>query len=198
VVAYLRTKQLLLILDNFEQVTTGATVVSDLLAACPGLVILVTSRTVLRLSGEYELAVPPLPVPPPGPVRGADALQDSRLLGLRAALKLKDGGVTSRWQSRPGTFSTRYWFTGMGGRMAGHIDRVRQGYAALDHGDIARRETSAVPTRSVGSRELCRPRTRSDPRGTGRDQNEYSDEPPFGNRNGGWLTALGRTGCPKR
>jgi Domain of unknown function (DUF4062) len=53
VVSYLRTRQLLLILDNFEQVTEGAPVVADLLAACPGLVVLVASRTVLRLSGEY-------------------------------------------------------------------------------------------------------------------------------------------------
>ena len=66
VVSYLRSKRLLLILDNFEQVTDGAPVVAELLAARPGLVVLVTSRTVLRLSGEYELAVPPLPVPPPG------------------------------------------------------------------------------------------------------------------------------------
>jgi predicted ATPase len=66
-VSYLRSKRLLLVLDNFEQVTDGASVVAELLAASPGLVVLVASRTVLRLSGEYELAVPPLPVPPPGP-----------------------------------------------------------------------------------------------------------------------------------
>ena len=55
VMSYLRGKRLLLILDNFEQVTEAAPVVAELLAAAPGLVILVTSRTVLRLSGEYEL-----------------------------------------------------------------------------------------------------------------------------------------------
>ena len=66
-VSYLRAKRLLLVLDNFEQVTDGAPAVAQLLAASPGLVVLVASRTVLRLSGEYELAVPPLPVPPPGP-----------------------------------------------------------------------------------------------------------------------------------
>ena len=54
-VSYLRAKRLLLVLDNFEQVTEAAPVVAELLAAAPGLVILVTSRTVLRLSGEYEL-----------------------------------------------------------------------------------------------------------------------------------------------
>ena len=64
--SYLRARRLLLVLDNFEQVIDGAPVVTELLAAAPGLVILVASRTVLRLSGENELAVPPLPVPPPG------------------------------------------------------------------------------------------------------------------------------------
>ncbi len=64
VVSYLRGKRLLLVLDNFEQVTEAAPVVAELLAAAPGLVTLVTSRTVLRVSGEYELCVPPLAVPP--------------------------------------------------------------------------------------------------------------------------------------
>jgi hypothetical protein len=54
----------MLVLDNFEQVTEAATLVARLLAAAPGLVVLVTSRTVLRLRGEHELSVPPLPVPP--------------------------------------------------------------------------------------------------------------------------------------
>jgi predicted ATPase len=99
VVSYLRTKQLLLILDNFEQVTAGATVVSDLLAACPGLVVLVTSRTVLRLSGEYELAVPPLPVPPPGAAGDATALQDYasvRLFAARARAEAPGFELTGR------------------------------------------------------------------------------------------------------
>ena len=99
VVSYLRTKRLLLILDNFEQVTAGASVVSDLLASCPGLVVLVTSRTVLRLSGEYELSVPPLPVPPPGPVRDAAALQDYpsvRLFAARAGAEAPGFELTAR------------------------------------------------------------------------------------------------------
>ncbi len=72
VLSYLRARRLLLVLDNFEQVADGAPVVAELLAAAPGLVVLVASRTVLRLSGEYELAVPPLPLPPPGAGRPAD------------------------------------------------------------------------------------------------------------------------------
>lgn len=50
----------LLFLDNFEQVTAAAPQVSRLLAACPGLKILVTSRASLHLSGEHEFPVLPL------------------------------------------------------------------------------------------------------------------------------------------
>jgi predicted ATPase len=64
-IAYLRHKKLLLILDNFEQVTDAAKQVGELLAAAPGLKILVTSRAVLRLSGEHEFEVPPLSIPDP-------------------------------------------------------------------------------------------------------------------------------------
>lgn len=51
----------LLTLDNFEQVAAAAPQVSQLLAACPELKILVTSRASLHLSGEHEFAVAPLP-----------------------------------------------------------------------------------------------------------------------------------------
>jgi predicted ATPase len=64
--AYLRPRRLLLAVDNFEQVLGAAPLLAGLLAAAPGLVVLVTSRAVLRLSGEHEFAVPPLPVPPAG------------------------------------------------------------------------------------------------------------------------------------
>ena len=59
----LRPKQLLLLLDNFEQVTSAATVAAELVAAAPDLKVLVTSRAVLRLYGEHELPVPPLALP---------------------------------------------------------------------------------------------------------------------------------------
>ncbi|HEY1366163.1 MAG TPA: BTAD domain-containing putative transcriptional regulator [Gaiellaceae bacterium] len=56
----LRTRRLLLVLDNFEHVDGAAPLLADLLAAAPELVALVTSRTPLRLYGEYEYRVPPL------------------------------------------------------------------------------------------------------------------------------------------
>ncbi len=61
--AHLRDQQLLLVLDNFEQVTQAASSVSELLRACPGLKMLITSRIPLRLRGEHEYEVPPLSVP---------------------------------------------------------------------------------------------------------------------------------------
>jgi predicted ATPase/class 3 adenylate cyclase len=62
--AFLRAKRTLLLLDNFEQVLDAAPLVAELLAAAPGLKVLVTSRAVLRLYGEHEFAVPPLALPP--------------------------------------------------------------------------------------------------------------------------------------
>ena len=59
----LRGKQLLLVLDNFEQILDAAPIVSDLLQNCPSLKILVTSRSPLKLRGEHEFPVPPLALP---------------------------------------------------------------------------------------------------------------------------------------
>src|SRR5438270_7274004 len=61
--ASLHDKHLLLLLDNFEQVVRAAPELSGLLAGCPHLKLLVTSREVLHLSGEHEFAVPPLALP---------------------------------------------------------------------------------------------------------------------------------------
>ena len=60
---YLQDKHLLLLLDNFEQVVSAAPQLSDLLAACSYLKILVTSRVVLHIRGEHEFPVLPLALP---------------------------------------------------------------------------------------------------------------------------------------
>ena len=59
----LREKKMLLLLDNFEQVTTAATMVVDLLQDCPKLKLLVTSREALHVRGEYVFPIPPLAMP---------------------------------------------------------------------------------------------------------------------------------------
>jgi predicted ATPase/DNA-binding XRE family transcriptional regulator len=64
----------LLVLDNFEHLLPAALAVSELLASCPGLEILVTSRATLHLAAEHEYPVPPLPVPVPGHLPAPDAL----------------------------------------------------------------------------------------------------------------------------
>src|SRR6266446_2868483 len=61
--ASLREKHLLLLLDNFEQVVRAALQVAELLAACPQMKILVTSRMALHVRAEQEFAVPPLTLP---------------------------------------------------------------------------------------------------------------------------------------
>jgi predicted ATPase/class 3 adenylate cyclase len=62
---FLSTKELMLVLDNFEQVVDAAPLVGELLSGCPGLKVLATSRTLLRIYGEHEYAVRPLELPDP-------------------------------------------------------------------------------------------------------------------------------------
>jgi predicted ATPase len=81
-VEHLKDERVLLVLDNFEQLRAGAPVLSELLAACSGLKLLVTSRAPLRLSGEHLYPVPPLLLP------DRDRLPDLRLLAEFEAVAL--------------------------------------------------------------------------------------------------------------
>ena len=79
---HLRDRPALVVLDNFEQVVAAAPLVAKLLGGCPQLSVLVTTRRPLRLRGEHEYPVPPLPVPdaqsPPDPA----ALSDNAAVAL--------------------------------------------------------------------------------------------------------------------
>lgn len=61
--SYLRDRQMLLVMDNFEQVLDAAIDISTLVTSCPRLAILVTSRAPLRLRGEREYLIGPLRLP---------------------------------------------------------------------------------------------------------------------------------------
>jgi predicted ATPase len=98
--AVLRDSHSLLVLDNFEQVVETAPLVADLVADCPGLTVLVTSRGRLRLSIEREVPVSPLTVPdvlggkPASPdIEGAEAV---RLFVARAQAVKPDFVLTSQ------------------------------------------------------------------------------------------------------
>ena len=60
---HLREMRLLLLLDNCEQILDAAPEIAEILATCPGVRVLATSRAPLHLRGEREYAVPPLPLP---------------------------------------------------------------------------------------------------------------------------------------
>jgi predicted ATPase/class 3 adenylate cyclase len=92
-----RDKELLLVLDNFEQVTEAAPMVADLLGAAGRLTVLVTSRAVLHVSGEHEYPVPPLRVPDPAhlpPLPELSTYEGVTLFVERARAALPEFGVT--------------------------------------------------------------------------------------------------------
>ncbi len=78
----LREKRCLLILDNFEQVVAAAPQVEELLAACPHVKIMVTSRAVLHLQAEHEFPLAPLALP------DLRQLPESEVISNYAAVKL--------------------------------------------------------------------------------------------------------------
>lgn len=63
-IEFLRHKTMLLVLDNLEQISDAAPLIADLVAECPGLCILATSRERLHLRAEQRFQVPPLDLAP--------------------------------------------------------------------------------------------------------------------------------------
>ncbi len=96
-VSQLRERQLLIVLDNFEHLLAGAPVVTRLLQETSAVRILVSSRSSLRVSGEQECPVPPLPVPDPGTRPTPESLADCesvRLFAERAAAAVPGFTIT--------------------------------------------------------------------------------------------------------
>ena len=95
---YVRDRELLLVLDNFEQVIDSAPIVTELLAGAPRLKVIVTSREVLRLSDEQEFDVPPLRLPDPRNLPALAALSQYEAVALfidRAIAVRADFAVTN-------------------------------------------------------------------------------------------------------
>jgi len=80
--SWLSGRRLLLVLDNFEHLIEAAPFVAQLLRTCPGLSVLVTSRSPLKLRGEQELDVPPLTLPDPSRRPGQELPFDSEAVAL--------------------------------------------------------------------------------------------------------------------
>jgi predicted ATPase len=78
-------RKVLLMLDNFEHLLPAGSLVMDLLHACPHLTVLTTSRAVLRLSAEHEVAVLPLPVPDLATVHAAEDMAHYAAVALFVA-----------------------------------------------------------------------------------------------------------------
>ncbi|PZS02642.1 MAG: hypothetical protein DLM69_03850 [Candidatus Chloroheliales bacterium] len=81
--AFIQSKELLLVLDNCEHlVRASATLVRELLTACPRLHVLATSRALLRVAGEVVYPIPPLPLPGEGTASTAEGLISSEAVQL--------------------------------------------------------------------------------------------------------------------
>ncbi|HET8908219.1 MAG TPA: helix-turn-helix domain-containing protein [Ktedonobacterales bacterium] len=81
-IAYLRKREMLLVLDSFERVVEGAVDVGNLVAACPHIKVLITSRVPLRLRMEREFRVQPLALPDAGRSQSLADLVECPSVGL--------------------------------------------------------------------------------------------------------------------
>jgi predicted ATPase/DNA-binding CsgD family transcriptional regulator len=81
----LRPRHFLLALDNFEHVLAAAPVVAELLAQCPRLTILVTSRALLHIAGEHAAPVQPLETPDPDQLPIVERLAEIAAVALFVA-----------------------------------------------------------------------------------------------------------------
>ena len=90
--SFLRARHALLVLDNFEQVLEASGEVRKLLAVCPHLKVLATSREALRIRGEQEVPIPPLPhaFDAPGDTTPAMALFEERAREVRPDFTIEE------------------------------------------------------------------------------------------------------------
>ena len=99
---YLRNRDLLLVLDNVEHLLAAAPFIGELLAGCPSLRVLATSRAALRLHGEREYAVPPLGLPDLARLPPAEEFGRYHAIALFAE---RAAAVTARFEITPANFA---------------------------------------------------------------------------------------------
>jgi len=87
-------RQMLLVLDNFEQVVDAAPIVAEFLRRCPNVTCLVTTRIALHVSGEQEYPVPGLPAPP-----DTSRLSEVDRLNLPRALREFDLATLNQYEA---------------------------------------------------------------------------------------------------
>lgn len=108
--AFLRVRQLLLVLDNYEHLLDAAPLAAELLHAAPDIAILATSRVRLRLTGEHLYPVPPLALPDPAQAASLAALASVASVQLflaRAQAVQPDCALTEANASTVGAICTR-------------------------------------------------------------------------------------------
>jgi predicted ATPase len=91
---HIGSKQMLILLDNFEQVVVAADVVTSLLHCCPKLQVLTTSRIALSVNGELEFSVDPLGLPNERTSRAVLASEAGQLFATRARAAKPSFAVT--------------------------------------------------------------------------------------------------------
>ncbi|MEO7803475.1 MAG: adenylate/guanylate cyclase domain-containing protein [Actinomycetota bacterium] len=98
-VEHVSGREMLLVLDNFEQLVAGGAIVSDLLKASPNLKVVITTRVPLHIQGEREYPVPPLALPDPNNLPDAAMLSQYESVALfieRAVTVRPDFKVTNQ------------------------------------------------------------------------------------------------------
>jgi LuxR family maltose regulon positive regulatory protein len=108
-VTTLRSKHILLVLDNFEQLIEAATFLAALVDACPGVTLLVTSRTALRVRAEHRFVLEPLSLPQSSET-SLGAIADSaavRLFTNRAVAIRRDFALTAETAAAVGAICRR-------------------------------------------------------------------------------------------
>ncbi len=148
---FLQEKQILLLLDNFEQVVSSAPKISQFLGSCSELRLLVTSREPLHIRGEFEFFVPPLAVPD--------------LMRLPSAEKLRQNAAVSLFTARAAAVIAGFALTNENARSIVEIcvrldglplalELVAARVKVLSPQDISRRLESGVKILTGGPRDL--------------------------------------------